>query len=382
MIYLDNAATTWPKPESVYQAIDNCLRECCGNPGRGGHDSARTATYILYETREALASLFNISNPTNIVFTYNATDAINMALLGKVRPGDRVVTTAMEHNAVARPLRYLETIGVKVDIVPCDQSGRLDIMQMESIVKKGAQAIVMSHASNVTGRIMPIYEVGQFAAKYGATFIVDAAQTAGNQKIDVESCGIDMLAFSGHKGLLGPQGTGGLYVREGCNISPMRFGGTGSLSEFDRQPDFLPDKLESGTPNTPGIAGMLKGIEFIRDIGIENIRRREGELSQRLVEELKTIEGVLIYSPEVLQERTGVVAFSFKDMDSSLVAHRLDKEFDIACRGGLHCAPWAHQCIGTLKTGTIRLSPGYFNTDDEIVKTIAAVRAITQGEDE
>lgn len=382
MIYLDNAATTWPKPETVYQAVDNCLRLCSGNPGRGGHDSARTATYILYEAREALATLFAIDNPTNIVFTYNATDAINMALLGTLGPGDRVVTTAMEHNAVARPLRYLESIGVTVEIIPCDQNGRLDVAQLKSTVKKGVKAIVMSHASNVNGRIMPIHEVGQLAAQHGATFIVDAAQTAGSQDIDVKSCKIDMLAFSGHKGLLGPQGTGGLYVGEGCNIAPRRYGGTGSLSEHDRQPDFLPDKLESGTPNTPGIAGLLQGIQFIREIGIENIRNKEGYLSQKLLEGLKTIKGVVIHSPELQQERTGTVAFSIKKMDNSLVAHRLDKEFGIACRAGLHCAPWAHQCLGTLKTGTIRFSPGYFTTDDEIVETLHAVKHIVQGEEE
>lgn len=380
MIYLDNAATTWPKPEAVYQAVDSCLRQCSGNPGRGGHGSARRATHILYEAREALAALFNIDNPTNIIFTYNATDALNMALLGKLRPGDRVVTTAMEHNAVARPLRYLETIGVKVHIVPCDQTGKLDVVAMESALKIGMQAIVMSHASNVTGTIMPIYEVGQLAVKYQACFIVDAAQTAGVEDIDVEYCAIDMLAFSGHKGLLGPQGTGGLYVREGSDLIPLRYGGTGSSSEFDIQPSFLPDKLESGTPNTPGISGLLKGVNFIHDVGIHNIRIKEGQLAQQLITGLKKIKGVVVYSPELPNQRTAVVSFTIGEMDSSLVAHRLDKEFGIACRGGLHCAPWAHRCIGTLKTGVIRFSPGYFNTVDEIVQAIRAIECIAGDE--
>jgi len=381
MIYLDNAATTWPKPESVYQAVDNCLRLCNGNPGRGSHGSARAATYVLYEAREALATLFKINNPTNIIFTYNATDALNMALLGKLRPGDSVATTAMEHNAVARPLRYLETMGVKVHIVPCDHTGKLNLEIMGNIVKKGITAIVMSHGSNVTGTIMPIYEVGRLATKYQACFIVDAAQTAGVEDIDVELCGIDMLAVSGHKGLLGPQGTGALYVREGCDIAPLRYGGTGSFSEFDIQPDFLPDKLESGTPNTPGISGLLKGINFIQNIGIQNIREKEGQLAQQLIGGLKNIKNVVVYGPELQHERTAVVSFSIGKKDSSLVAHRLDTEFGIACRAGLHCAPWAHQCIGTLKEGVIRFSPGYFNTVDEIKQAIKAIEHIAQGDE-
>jgi len=379
MIYLDNAATTWPKPEAVYQAVDSCLRQCGGNPGRGGHGSARGAAYILHEAREGLATLFNINNPMNIIFTYNATDSLNMALLGKLGFGDRVVTTTMEHNAVARPLRHLETMGVKVDIVPCDHTGKLNLWAMESALKRGAQVIVMSHASNVTGTIMPIYEVGQLANKYQACFIVDAAQTAGVEDIDVEACSIDMLAFSGHKGLLGTQGTGGLYVREGSELTPLRYGGTGSFSEFDIQPDFLPDKLESGTANTPGIAGLLKGISFIHDVGIQNIRDKESGLAQQLIAGLQRIKGVVVYGPELPHERTAVVSFTVGEMDSSLVAHRLDLEFGIACRAGLHCAPWAHQCIGTLQQGTIRFSPGYFNTTAEIVHTINAIEHIAQG---
>jgi len=381
MIYLDNAATTWPKPEVVYQAVDSCLRQCSGNPGRGNHGSARGANYILYEAREALAALFNINNPNQIIFTYNGTDALNMALLGRLRPGDSVVTTAMEHNAVARPLRYLETIGINVHIVPCNHTGKLDLVAMKSVLKSGRKTIVMSHASNVTGTIMPIYEVGKLAAKYQACFIVDAAQTAGVEDIDVESCAIDMLAFSGHKGLLGPQGTGGLYVRNGSDLTPLRYGGTGSFSEFDIQPEFLPDKLESGTTNTPGISGLLQGINFIRDIGIRNIRAKECQLAQQLISGLKNIKNVVVYGPELAHERTAVVSFTVGEMDSSLVAHRLDMEFDIACRAGLHCAPWAHRCIGTLQKGVIRFSPGYFNTTDEIMQAIKAIEHIAQGDE-
>lgn len=380
MIYLDNAATTWPKPESVYQAVDNCLRQCSGNPGRGGHGNARAATHILYEAREALARLFNIENPTNIVFTYNATDALNMALVGSLQSGDSIVTTSMEHNAVARPLRYLESIGVKVQIVPCDATGKLALSTLEDMLAQGAKAIVMSHASNVTGRIMPIYEVGKLAEKYQALFIVDAAQTAGVEELDVVACNIDMLACSGHKGLFGPQGTGVLYVRDAASIRPLRYGGTGSLSEFDRQPDFLPDKLESGTGNTPGIAGLLSGIQFINQVGIKNIRYKEKQLAEQLIAGLKKIKNVVVYSPELAAEHTAVVSFTIGEMDSRLLAHRLDLEFGIACRAGLHCAPWAHQSIGTTKTGVIRFSPGYFNTVDEMTQAVAAIAQIAQGD--
>lgn len=382
MIYLDNAATTWPKPEEVYLAVDNCLRTCSGNPGRGGYNNARVATRILYETREALADLFNIINPMNIVFTYNATDALNMALLGSIRPGDSVVTTSMEHNAVARPLRYLETLGVTLHIAPCNDKGEINLVAMENLVKQGVDFIVMSHASNVTGRIMPIYEVGKIAKKYQVSFIVDGAQTAGVEKIDVQACGIQMLAVSGHKGLFGTQGTGALYVADGSKIVPLRYGGTGSLSELDQQPDFLPDKLESGTLNTPGIAGLLSGIQFINEIGIENIRRKEKELAEQLIFGLKKIKNVVVYSPEFAEERTAVVSFCIGKMDSGMVAHRLDAEFGIACRAGLHCAPWAHRCMGTLKTGMIRFSPGYFNTRDEILQALIAIEQIAQGDGE
>lgn len=380
MIYLDNAATTWPKPESVYQAVDNCLRQCSGNPGRGGHGNARAATHILYEAREALAQLFNIENPTNIVFTYNATDALNMALVGSLQSGDSIVTTSMEHNAVARPLRYLESIGVKVQIVPCDTTGKLALSTLEDMLAQGATTIVMSHASNVTGRIMPIYEVGKLAEKYQARFIVDAAQTAGVEELDVTAFNIDMLACSGHKGLFGPQGTGVLYVRDAASIRPLRYGGTGSLSEFDRQPDFLPDKLESGTSNTPGIAGLLSGIQFINQVGIQNIRYKEKQLATQLIAGLKKIKNVVVYSPELATEHTAVVSFTIGEMDSRLLAHRLDLEFGIACRAGLHCAPWAHQSIGTTKTGVIRFSPGYFNTVDEMTQAVAAIEQIAQGD--
>ncbi len=376
MIYLDNAATTWPKPESVYQAVDDCLRLMGANPGRGGHSMARQASLLLYEAREGLAELFGIEDPNQIVFTHNATDAVCMSIFGLISPGDRIVTTAMEHNAVARAVRFVEAKGVHVTVVPCFSDGQLDMEAMAAAISNRPKAVIMSHASNVTGTIMPVAEVGAMTRRLGVALVVDAAQTAGVEAIDVAEMGIDILAFSGHKGLLGPQGTGGLYVAETVALTPLRVGGTGSLSESDNQPEFMPDRLESGTPNTPGIAGLQAGVRFILATGRENIQAREAELTQLLLAGLGDIVNVHIYGPASNSGRTAVVSFTLDGMDSGLVAHTLDREYGIACRAGLHCAPWAHQTLGTLKTGTVRFSPGYFNTQGEIEQAIAAVREL------
>ncbi|VBB07495.1 aminotransferases class-v pyridoxal-phosphate attachment site [Lucifera butyrica] len=377
MIYLDNAATSWPKPETVYQAVDHCLRYMAANPGRGSYTMAREAGRILYETREDLAGLFGVKNATDIAFAYNATDALNMALLGIIGSGDIVVTTAMEHNAVTRPLRYLESRGVKLRIVSCDSQGRLIMEEMRDAAK-GAKAIVMTHASNVSGTIMPIAEVAKLAVRENCLMIVDASQTAGREEIQVDDMKIDMLAFSGHKGLFGPQGTAALYLREGLAVRPLRYGGTGSLSESDEQPVFMPDRMESGTPNTPGIAGLGAGIRFIRAVGQANLRKKELALVSALIKGLQEIPDIVVYGPRKVIDRTAVVSFTVRGLDSGEVAHRLDRDFGIACRSGLHCAPWAHRTLGTLETGTIRLSPGYFNTAAEITETIQAVESIAR----
>lgn len=373
MIYLDNAATSWPKPEVVYRAVDQCLRSVGGSAGRGGHAMAQTAVGILYEAREELAGLFHIKDPTNISFTANATEALNTAIFGLLKPGDRVVTTSMEHNAVARPLRYLANQGVKLDIVNCNSRGELSVVDMAAALAKEARVVTMTHASNVTGTIMPLTEVAALAQKAGAVMIVDAAQTAGVEDIDVERMGIDILTFAGHKSLLGPQGTGGIYLRPGVEIEPLRLGGTGSFSESDLQPEIMPDRLESGTANTPGIAGLGAGVKFIRQAGIDNIRRQETLLTQALLVGLKKIKGVTVYGPPAGQARAAVISFTIAGQDSVLAGHRLSAEFGIACRAGLHCAPWAHRTIGTLESGAIRFSPGYFNNMMEIE---AAVRAV------
>lgn len=374
MIYLDNAATSWPKPEPVYQAVDRCLREMAANPGRGSHRMARDAGMILYETREELAELFSIGDPNRISFTYNATDAMNMALAGLLPEGATIVTTAMEHNAVARPLRWLEkTRSIKIKIVPCDKLGYLDMESMLREISRRPAAVVMTHASNVSGAELPVGVIGRLTRQGGIMLIVDAAQTAGVENIDVEDMGIDVLTFSGHKGLLGPQGTGGIYIREGLDPVPSRFGGTGSLSESDRQPDFMPDSMESGTPNTPGIAGLRAGLSYIREMGRDKIKKIEMTHCQNLICGLKEIPAVRIIGPVSRENRTAVVSCIVDGWDSGEFARQLDQQFEIACRAGLHCAPWAHQSLGTIKTGAIRFSPGVFTTKAEIEAAVKAV---------
>ncbi|SDE77552.1 aminotransferase class V-fold PLP-dependent enzyme [Sporomusa acidovorans] len=376
MIYLDNAATTWPKPECVYQAVDECLRTMGANPGRGGHSMARAASMLVYEAREALAELFHIDDANQIAFTHNASDAISMGLFGIVQPGDTIVTTAMEHNAVARAVRLAESQGVNVCIIPCNSLGQLDMAAMAAAIRQKPKLVIMAHASNVTGTIMPIEKVGKLTKRFGVIFMVDAAQTAGVEEIDVDTMKIDALAFSGHKGLLGPQGTGGLYVHETVAVKPLRVGGTGSLSESDRQPEFMPDKLESGTPNTPGIAGIKAGVRYILTTGRSKIQAKELELTKLLLAGLKTVFGATVYGLQEYGGRTAVLSFTLSGRDSGQVAHILDRDYGVACRSGLHCAPWAHQTIGTLKTGTVRLSPGYFNTENEIEQALAAIKKI------
>lgn len=375
MIYLDNAATSWPKPASVPRAVAGCLQRAA-SPGRGGYGLSREADRILFAAREELAALLEAENSSSIIFAHNATDALNIALFGLLGPGDRVVTTSMEHNAVARPLRALESRGLNLEILACGPDGSLPLVALRTALATGAKAVVVTHASNVSGTLVPLAAIGELACDAGALFIVDAAQTAGAEPIRVAEMGIDVLAFSGHKSLLGPQGTGGLYVRPGVSVSPLRFGGTGSLSESDRQPDFYPDRLESGTPNTPGIAGLLAGVRYIGKRGLTAIRAQERAHTDTLVAGLAAIDGVRVFGPPPGEPRTAVVSFTVGDRDSGEIAHRLDQEYGVACRGGLHCAPWAHRTLGTLATGTVRFSPGCFTTDEDIYAALAAVSTI------
>ncbi len=376
MIYLDNAATTWPKPKDVAEAVAACIEAVPGTPGRGSHQGARQAARIAFEAREEIAALFDVDDATRIAFCGNATQALNTALFGLLQPGDVVVTSSWEHNAVVRPLHVLEQKGVVIRKIPPTQEGPLDLTALEAALP-GAKALVLTHASNVTGAILPLQEAAALAARHGCLVIVDAAQTAGVEEIKA-SWGLHVIAFAGHKGLLGPQGTGGLYVAPQVSVKPLIFGGTGSRSEEREQPSFYPDCLESGTLNTPGLAGLLAGVRFVRTTGMEKIRYRESELAEKLRTALRKMQGISMKGEKQGQLQTAVLSFTVEGIDSNVAALWLEEKAGIICRAGLHCAPWAHEALGTLETGTIRFSPGYFNTDAEIEEAIKALHQLTQ----
>lgn len=372
-IYMDNAATSYPKPESVYNAMDYFNRHLGGSPGRGSHQRTLQAGTVLLDTREALAALFNIKDSSRIAFTLNVTEALNLALKGLLNPGDHVLTTSMEHNAVARPLHALSYRGVTWTAVPCGKDGSLNPDDMRRAIRPQTRMICMLHASNVTGAIMPVDEVGKIARENDLMFILDTAQSAGVLPIDVESQGIDVIAFTGHKGLFGAQGTGGVYIRPGIKVRPLKEGGTGSLSEHLEQPEVMPDSLESGTPNTPGLAGLLAGVRFIEKTGLDSISSHEKALTGMLIEGLKGIKGVKQYGPVDVKRQTAVVSFNIGDMDCGEISYLLDNNFGIVTRAGLHCAPLAHRTMGTLEVGSCRLSPGLFNTQEDIEQVVKAI---------
>ena len=381
MIYLDNPATSWPKPPQVKEAMNRFMEEVGANPGRSGHSLSIEAARIIYDAREALSVLFHVKDSSRIVFTLNATESINLALKGLMKYKDHVITSSMEHNSVMRPLRDLEKKGISLTVVPCFEDGTLDPREVEKKIQSTTRMITLNHASNVTGTLLPIREVGKIARKYNLLFLVDAAQTAGAYPIDVEKDGIDLLAFTGHKSLYGPQGTGGLVIGERINekeMIPLKQGGTGSRSEFEEQPDFLPDRFESGTPNSVGIAGLLPGVQFVLKKGVELIRQHEMTLTQKLIEGLKEIPQVKLYGPGSHKNRIATLSFNFSRLSPSNGALRLEKEFGILCRPGIHCAPAAHHTIGTFPEGTIRFGLGAFNTEREIEIAIQAVSLIAQ----
>jgi cysteine desulfurase family protein len=381
MIYLDNAATSWPKPPQIKEAMAKFMEEIGANPGRSGHLLSIEAARIIYETREVLSNLFRVRDPSRIVFTLNATESINLALMGLLKPGDHVITSSMEHNSVMRPLRDLEKKGISLTIVLCSEDGTLDPREVEKKIHSTTRMIVLNHASNVTGTLLPIREVGQIARKHNLLFLVDAAQTAGTVPIDIEKDGVDLLAFTGHKSLYGPQGTGGLVIGERVNekeMIPLKLGGTGSRSEFEQQPDFLPDRFESGTQNGVGIAGLLAGVQFVLGKGVEQIRQGESSLTEKLIEGMKEITQVELYGPEKQANRIATLSFNLSQHSPSDVALHLEKEFGILCRPGLHCAPAAHRTIGTFPEGTVRFSLSAFNTETEIETAVQAVFQISK----
>ncbi len=381
MIYLDNAATSWPKPSRVKEAMIKFIEEVGANPGRSGHLLSIEAARIIYETREALSKLFNMKDLSRIVFTLNATESLNLALKGLLKPGDHVITSSMEHNSVMRPLRDIEKKGIEMSIIPCSSQGQLDPQELEKKIQSNTRMIVLNHASNVTGTLLPIREVGLISRKYNLIFLVDAAQTAGAYPIDMKRNGIDLLAFTGHKSLYGPQGTGGLAMGERVKekeMIPLKQGGTGSRSEFEEQPDFLPDRFESGTPNGVGLAGLLAGVQFVLEKGVQEIHQREIGLIEKLIEGLKGIPQVKVYHPENGENRMATLSFNIAKRSPSDVALRLEREFGILCRPGLHCAPAAHRTIGTFPEGTVRFGLSIFNTEDEIEAVIQAVSMISK----
>ncbi len=375
MIYLDHAATSWPKPPQVVQAMSNYLETAGGNPGRSGHRLSIAAARYVYDAREALAELFHAPDPLRIVFTLNVTHALNLALRGFVHPGDHVVTSSIEHNSVMRPLRELERQGVQLTVVHCRQDGTLDLEMMRSAITSRTRLVVVNHASNVMGAILPVVEIAQMAHRVGALLLVDAAQTAGTLPIDIVTMGIDLLAFTGHKGLQGPPGTGGLIIGPNVDVfqlEPLMRGGTGSRSEFEEQPNILPDKYESGTPNGVGLAGLGAGVCWILERTVESIRAHELELATSLMCGLRSIKGVTVYGPSDPKQCVAVESCRIDGHRVSEIGLRLDDEFEILCRVGLHCAPAAHKTIGTFPEGTIRLALGVFSTMDDIRATIAA----------
>jgi len=375
LIYFDNAATTWPKPPGVTDAMRCCLDDKGANPGRSGHRMSLEAGQVVDKTRNAIARLFNIPDRDRVIFTLNATDALNMAIKGSIKPGDHVITTSMEHNSVTRPLYGLRRV-ISVTKVPCAEDGSLNPRKIEKAIRINTRIIVITHASNVTGTVMPVREIGALARQKGLIFIVDAAQSAGVLDIDVQDMNIDLLALPGHKGLMGPPGTGILYVGERAQVRPFREGGTGSHSTDPGQPEVLPEKYESGTLNSPGIAGLGAGLEFISQTGINTIREHELGLTRRFIESAGRMPGVKLYGPGAEAERAPVVSFLLEGQDTGAVGGALDKWYNIACRAGLHCAPDAHRTLGTLEKKLVRFSFSYFNTASEVDFALQCLRDI------
>ncbi|MDP2859284.1 MAG: aminotransferase class V-fold PLP-dependent enzyme [Bacillota bacterium] len=375
LVYLDNAATTWPKPDAVYTAIDECLRREAANPGRSSHRMSVAAQKVLDDARLLTMRLFNAPSPHNVVFTLNCTDSLNIAIKGLARPRSRIAVGPYEHNSVARPLVRLERNGVVLLRARGTDGFLVDLDHLEDLCRDGVDLAVISHVSNVTGRVQPVKDIADIVHRSGGLLLLDAAQSAGVLSIDMHQMGIDMLAAPGHKSLYGPMGVGLLVMADNVSILPLREGGTGYRSEDDEHPSDLPWALEAGTPNLPGIAGLVAGIRFIGSVGLERISSHEVELASRLTKGLSEIPGVHPYCGTPRPE-TGLVSFTIGGIDSAVASVILDQKFGIALRAGLHCAPWAHRALGTLECGTLRASIGWYNTLEHIDCLISAVSVI------
>ena len=374
-IFLDNAATSFPKPESVYRAMDEAMRRIGVAPGRGGYAQGLESARLVFTARETLAEFFAVPDPTRLVFTHSATESINLAVRGLLKPGDHVVTTTMEHNSLVRPLSSLEKHGITVTRVAADRHGLVASRDIAAALRPDTRLVALAHASNVTGSVQPVEEIGALTRVAGIPFLVDAAQSAGCLPIDVMRMGIDLLAVPGHKGLFGPPGTGLLYLADGIELEPLIVGGTGSYSSESEQPARMPDRYESGTLNVPGIAGLLAGVEFVRQTGIEAIASHEEDLMVRLLDGLAGLPGISVHAG-LPGRRAPVASFTVDGIDPASIGFRLDAEFGIAVRVGLHCAPMAHRTIGTYPVGTVRVSPGYFTTSADIDAFLAALAEI------
>jgi len=376
-VYLNNAATSWPKPEVVYRAVDSFLRQHGASQGRGGFRRSREATNIIEDCRRKLAEFLNAADPSRIIFTKNCSEALNTAIKGVLHRGDHVITSSMEHNSVWRPLKTLEKKGViSLTEIKCGQRGDIDLDAVKDAFQPRTRLLVCTHASNVTGTIFPLAELAELAHGHNALFLVDAAQTAGVLPLDVDEMGIDLLAASGHKGLLGPQGTGALYIAPDLILETLMEGGTGSSSVSPFQPAELPGRFEVGTHNGPGLAGLGAALDFIITTGVTKIRTRECRLTGLIIDRLLRFPGVVVYGPQDPDQQVGVVSFNILDVNPEEVGSVLDEVYNIMVRTGLHCAPQAHRTIGTIGRGTVRVSPFFFNTEDEIIYFLDAVREI------
>ena len=377
MIYLDNAATTIYKPEGVAQAMVQALSSL-GNSGRGAYEATLDASRIIYGTREKLARLFGIKDPMRIAFTCNATESLNIAINGLFEKGDHVITTMCEHNSVLRPLYRLEENGVELSILPADSKGAPMYGELERLIQQNTRAIVITHASNLSGNVTDLGRVSAITQKYKLLLVVDASQSAGCIPIDVEKMGIDVLCFTGHKGLMGPQGTGGIYVREGLEIRPLKVGGSG-VHSYDREhPKEMPTALEAGTLNGTGIAGLFSSLDFILDTGVETIHKKEMKLAKRFFDGIKDLPEVTVYGDWQNSERTAIVSVNLGTEESGQVSDWLWEDYGIAVRAGAHCAPLMHKALGTEKQGAVRFSFSYFNTEEEVDAAIQALKEILE----
>jgi cysteine desulfurase family protein len=376
MIYLDNAATSFPKPAPVYEAVRRALEEIGASPGRASHRRARQAAAMVTEARRKTACLLDIADPDRVLFTKNATEGLNLALKGWLRPGDRVLTSSVEHNSMVRPLAALASQGIEVVRIACSSRGHLDLEGFRRSLDPPPRLVAMTHVCNVNGALQPIEAVAALCADRGLPLLLDAAQSAGLLPISVQRLEVAMLACSAHKALLGPPGLGILYIRPGLEVPPLLQGGTGSLSESEAQPEQCPDRYESGTPNLPAIAGLAAGLDFILDRGVETIRSRELEMCRHLERELERLPGVEVQKP--VERGSGAVSLTIAGLHPETIAHVLDERFDIAVRAGLHCAPEAHRTLGTFPEGTVRVSPGFSTTREDVEVFIEAVRAVVQ----